>query len=271
MSDLCIREYEKRDHAALTRLWAETFGDDEALISAFLRLLPEMGGCVAAEREGRIVGAAYLITGMELASPAGEKQLLGYLYAVAVEPAARGRGVGAALSRAAFDWGRARGAQILCTQPAEPRLFDWYGEVLGVRCALRRRVETYSSAALEPCMELSCTDYRFWRERMLQERPHIRLGDAALSFQQLLCRSYGGGFFAVGDGVAAATLENGRCVVRELLCPDEAGRRALAASLGAQLGAAETLLYTPDPDGEPYIAAPDGALPPDCVWNLSFD
>lgn len=271
MSEPCIREYETRDHAALTRLWAETFGDDEALISAFLRLLPDMGGCVAAEREGRIVGAAYLITGMELAFPDGKKTPVGYLYAVAVESGFRGRGIGAALSRAAFDWGRARGAKILCTQPAEPRLFDWYAEVLGTRCALRRRVETVPSAALEPCMELSCTDYRFWRERMLQDRPHIRLGDAALSFQHLLCRSCGGAFFAVGDGIAAAYLEDGRCVVRELLCPDGAERRALAASLGAQLGVSEVLLCTSQAQGEPYIAALGGALPPDCIWNLSFD
>ena len=230
-----------------------------------------LGLGLLAERDGKILGAAYAITGLELIRPDRDKQPCGYLYAVAVRPEARGCGIGAALSRACADTAKTLGCGLFCTQPAEPSLFAWYEEILSLRCALRRRTERVSAAALELCMELCPTDYRFWRERMLEGSPHIRLGDAALLFQHSLCKCCGGGFFAVGDGVAAAYLEDGDCLVRELLCPAGMDRLALAASLAAQLGARRALLCTPGPEGEPYIAAETGALPPDCVWNLSFD
>ena len=81
----------------------------------------------------------------------------------------------------------------------------------------------------------------------------------------------GGGLYAVGDGIAAAYAEGGRAVIRELLAPAGADRRALAASLAAHLQTGEALLYTADPAGEPYLSAAPGSLPADTVWGLSFD
>ena len=271
MADFTVRKCTRADAPELTRLWAETFGDSERLIGEFFRLLSGMGVGLLAEGDGALLGAAYAVTGLELIAPGREKQSCGYLYAVAVKPEARGNGIGAALSRACADMARELGCAFFSTQPAEPSLFAWYEQILALRCALRRRTESVSAAALELCMELSPTDYRFWRERMLEQLPHIRLGDAALLYQHSLCKCYGGGFYAVGDGVAAAYLDGDVCLVRELLCPEGTDRLALAASLAAQLGAARALLFTPDPAGEPYIAAEDGALPENTVWNLSFD
>ena len=271
MADFTLRKVNRADVPALTRLWAETFGDSERLIADFFRLLPAMGVGLTAERDGALLGAAYAITGLELVTPEGAKQACGYLYAVAVTPSARHMGAGRALSCACAKAAADLGCRLFCTQPAAESLFAWYEEILGMRCALRRREETGPAAALEPGMELSPTDYRFWRERLLTSLPHIRLGDGALLFQHSLCKSYGGGFFAVGDAVAAAYLDEGRCVIRELLCPEGTDRRALAASLAAHLGVGEALLCTPDPAGAPYIAAVAGALPADCIWNLSFD
>ena len=271
MTDHTIRKTTRADVPELSRLWAETFGDSERLIADFFRLLPQMGLGFLAEREGALLGAAYLLTNLDLLTPDGEKRSCGYLYAVAVKPEERDRGVGTALSRRCAETAKELDCKFFCTQPAEPSLFDWYAKELSLVCALRRRRETVSAAALELCMELSATDYRFWRERMLADLSHIRLGDGALLYQHSLCKCYGGGFFAVGDGVAAAYLDGPVCVVRELLCPEGTDRRALAASLAAQLGAERALLCTPDPAGEPYIAAEKDAMPPDCVWNLSFD
>ena len=271
MADFTIRKCTRADVPELTRLWAETFGDSERLIREFFRLLSGMGVGLLAERQGALLGAAYAITGLELIAPDREKQPCGYLYAVAVKPEARRCGLGAALSRACADTAKELGCAFFCTQPAEPSLFVWYEKILSLGCALRRRQESVSSAALELCMELSPTDYRFWRERMLEELPHIRLGDAALLYQHSLCKCCGGGFYAVGDGVAAAYLDGDVCLVRELLCPEGTDRLALAASLAAQLGASRALLFTPDSLGAPYIAAENGTLPENTVWNLSFD
>ena len=271
MDEYSVRPMQVRDLPALKRLWLDVFGDEEALIDEFFRLLPDMGVGLVAESDGRAAGAAYLITGLAVDAPGEPRRLCGYLYGVAVEEASRGRGMGAALSRAAFDLGREREIPILCTEPAEPSLFAWYEQRLGTVCALRRRVERIPAGEKQPSMALSPTEYRLWREQMLRNTPHLFPGDAALRFQHSLCRCYGGGFYAIGDGIAAAYLEGGRCVVRELLCADAAQRSLLAAALAAELGADEALLCTADPGGEPYLAALPGVLPETCVWDLSFD
>ena len=71
------------ERPALVTLWNEVFGDPPELAERFLALLPAFGCGFAAAEEGRVLGAAYWIDGLELA---GEK--CGYLYAVAVCPEA---------------------------------------------------------------------------------------------------------------------------------------------------------------------------------------
>ena len=90
-----IREIRPVDHAALVALWHGVFGDPEDYVETFLRYLPEMGGGVAAFEEGRPLGAAYMITALRLREGENSRRC-GYLYAVAVKPEARGRGVGSA-------------------------------------------------------------------------------------------------------------------------------------------------------------------------------
>lgn len=265
-NEISIREYRAEDLPALTRLWASVFGDSEALIAAFFRCLPGMGTGLAAEDTAGVFGAAYLIDGLSMG---GRK--VGYLYAVAVDPAHRGQGTGAALSRAVFALARERGCEILCTQPAEPGLFAWYGRILGVDCALRRRAEPVPSAAGAEVRELSPREYAALRETMLAGKAHLCLSPAAMEFQHSLCRLCGGGFYRLGDSIAAAYVDAGQTVLRELLAPADTRRLPLAAALGAQLGTETAVLCSPDPGGTPYLAALPGSLPADCVWNLSFD
>ena len=272
MADHVIRELREEDLPALTALWARVFGDSEELTGGFFRLLPEMGLGVTALLEGQAVGMAYALTGLELVQPGQRPRPCGYLYAVAVEESARHLGLGRALSRAALALAEKRGAEVLCTLPAEPSLYGWYREILGLDCALRRKETLLKSAGALPWAPLDAAEYARRREILLRERPHLRLGLPALEFERLLCESYGGGLYAWGDSLAAAYREGELGLIRELLCP--AGQKAeLAAALGAALGTKEVLLCTPcGPDeGKPYLAAFPGQLPPDCVWDLSFD
>ena len=270
MTDIQIREYRPEDIPALSALWREVFGDSEALIAAFFRLLPGMGSGVVAETHGAVLGMAWLIDGLWLADAGGAERRCGYLYAVAVAPEKRGAGLGAALSRSAFELGRRRGAELLCTEPAEPGLFDWYARTLGVSCALRRRAETIpAEPGAAPFHEAE--DYGARREALLKGLTHLRLSDHALDFQRALCADCGGGFYALDGAIAAAYREGGRAVIRELLAPEGCDRRALAAALAAQFGMREALLFTADPGGEPYLAALPQQLPPETVWGLSFD
>ena len=271
MSDFDIREYRAEDIPALSRLWEKTFEDSPALIADFFRLLPDMGTGLAAVQKGEIVGAAYVIMGMELLN--GEEKPVpgGYIYAVAVEERCRGFGIGSALTRAARDEGLRRGAAFVCTLPASESLYGWYRELLGVEPALFRSTFQADCAAREPVMPLSVTEYMLWRENILQGQTHLHLSYPALEFQHRLCKAYGGGFYAVGSGVCAAYLDGETALIRELLLMDEREKSSAAASVGAEMGAKDFILYSPAPEGEPYIAALPGAIPTGCVWNLSFD
>lgn len=270
MPDFILREYRAGDIPALSRLWKTAFEDSDALIADFFRLLPEMGTGLVAVLENRIAGAAYVITGMELINGEGRPVPCGYLYAVATGESCRGLGIGSALSRAAGEEARRRGAAFLCTLPASESLYGWYRELLGVEPALSRAAFPAACTPGEPVIPISAADYGQRREALLKGIPHLRLSPPALGFQQRLCAAYGGGFYAVGRGICAAYREGETAVVRELLGKEE-DETASAASVGAALGAETFVLYRPAKAGEPYLAAPPGLIPPNCVWNLSFD
>lgn len=270
MTDLPIREVLPADIPALASLWRRVFGDSEALISDFFTRLPQMGVGVTALADGKPVGAAYAVTGLELIDGPAAPETCGYLYAVAVEEACRGLGLGRALSLAAAEKARERGAGLICTLPAEASLYPWYQDILGVTTALFRNEERIKSRALVPCRSIDAEAYLLRRERLLYGRPHLRLSLPCLQFQHCLCLEYGGGFYAAGGGIAAAYREGDTGIIRELLCP-EGEEQELASSVGAALKTERVLLYTPAEKGHPYITADPGSIPAGCVWNLSFD
>ena len=261
-----IREIRPEDRAALVALWHQVFGDPVSFVEEFFRILPEIGSGVAAVENGVPVGAAYMITALELCE--GERcRRCGYLYAVAVDPAARDRGLGGKLSQAAAELGRERGAELICTLPAEPGLYPWYEKLLGVRCALcrqRRVLESRPGPAPQP---LGAAEYARRREALLRGRPHLRLSEAAMRLEEANCRASGGFLCAGGDGIAAVYVNGDTAEIRELLgAPPEA-----AASLGAALGAKRVRLWMPAASGEPYLAFAPADLPENTVWNLAFD
>ena len=143
-----IREVQPRDVPALKQLWVDVFGDPAALVDRFLALLPEMGcGCVA-ERDGKLLGSAYLIHGLTLVQPGDHSLRCGYLYAVGVAETARGEGLGSELSRTAVSLGRDAGVELTATLPAELSLYHWYEDILSLTCQSVRTV--YSVSTLPP-------------------------------------------------------------------------------------------------------------------------
>lgn len=266
MADFTLRETHAEDYAALSALWQRCFGDPPELIEKFFTLLPELGRGVTALYQGRAVGAAYALTGLELLP--GNKSC-GYVYAVAVDESCRGLGIGGELSIAAAEAARKAGAEIICTLPAEESLYGWYEKLIGVKYSLRRG-KLLCEAAEGECCEISAEEYAVRREELLSGKPHIRFPAAYLEFQRELCKCYGGGFFAVGDGIAAAYPEGDTVMIKELILPAGAERNAVAAAVAAKLGADFALRYEPAADGERFVAC-DSALPWDCAWDLALD
>lgn len=246
----------------LAALWHEVFGDPPALARAFFGGLPAFGCGFAAVEDGKLLGAAYWLDGLELA---GEK--CGYLYAVAVYPEYRGRGLGAALSRACFVEGKRRGASYCCTAPAEPSLFGWYERILGLKPALYRQSTELAARDGLPARPIGPAEYAERRETLLGVFPHLRCTPEAMAYEAANCRSFGGDLFAVGDGIAAAYREDGTALVREALgsAPEE-----MAAAVGARLGCEHVRLLRCADDGAPFLAS-DRPFPPGTVWNLAFD
>ena len=271
MTEPHIREYLPGDLPRLGELWRDSFEDPQSLVDAIFRCLPDMGTALVATEGGRTVGMVCVLVGMELADCERKPPSCGYIWGLAVERDCRSRGLGGALARAAVAKARERGAELICTLPAEPSLYDWYRQRLGLECALYRRRYQAESAALEPVTGLSAAEYMLWRERMLAGKPHLRLSNPTLEFTRLFCESMGGGLYACGSGICAAYVEDGMTMVQELVATDPAEASAIAASVGAALGTEGAVYYLPARSGEWYIAADPGSIPPDCVWNLSFD
>ena len=246
-----LRESAPQDTAQLRQLWCDVFGDPPELVDAFLSLLPGMGcGCVA-ERDGRILGAAYLIHGFTLLQPGQAPLCCGYLYAVAVHPDARGHGIGAAVSRGAAELGRNRGASLICTLPAEESLYRWYGEILSLTHQSTRRV--FSCETLPEAKPLEASEYLLRREALLRDTPHAAPNASVMEFAATLCRACGGDLYALDDMLFCAYRFQDRWVMPEFLPLSAADRIAGLSSVV-----------------HPYLCA-DRPLPDGLIWNLTLD
>ncbi len=265
-----IRHYRRDDIPAMRALWQRVFGERESYLDAFFSLMPDIGGAAVAEDEdGALLGAAYALTGYELLS-GGRSPHIGYIYAVAVEESARGRGIGAALTKYAAEICREREAVIVATLPAEKSLYAWYETRIGTKHLLRREKKLVPAHESVDIMKLTGTEYMLWRENMLRGKAHVHLSHPMLETQRALCEAYGGGLFASSDGIFAAYRDGERLIVPEILCaqgvPDNT-----AASAAARLGCREAVFFTAaERGGEAYIAA-DAPLPPGTIWNLTLD
>ena len=265
-----IRHYRKEDIGAMRALWRRVFNESEAFLEAFFTLLPDIGGAaVAADERGELLGAAYALTGYELLAD-GESPHIGYVYAVAVDEDARGRGLGAALTRKAAEICREREAVIVTTLPAEEGRDAWYERQIGTEHLLYRARRSVPARASLDIMKLTSTEYMLWRENMLRGRPHVHLSHPMLEAQRALCEAYGGGLYASSDGIFAAYRDGGTLVAREILCV-QGDPAETAASAAARLGCREAVFDLPcERGGERYIAS-DTALPAGTIWNLTMD
>lgn len=268
MSDYLIREYQKNDVPELTKLWTEVFDEDERMLSAFFAALEHMGSGLAAVMDEKIVGAGYVLDGQKLVT--GKENIpLGHIYGIAVYPEYRSHGIGRAIVKATAELAKKRGARIICCEPANQSLVRWYDDVLGMKVALRRQEKTLAAGNYVPCRPISAEEYALRREQWLHDKNCVVLTKAALGFEEDMLSIYGGSFFEVDGGIAAAYLWEDYAIIRELLCPDDIWAHA-ASSVACAIGAKEAKAYVSSKDGEAYILS-DKPLPPDCIWNLSFN
>ncbi|MDE7311427.1 MAG: GNAT family N-acetyltransferase [Eubacterium sp.] len=126
-----IRYGKPADLPGLKALWKECFADEDAYIDAFFHALYQDEHVLLEEEQGMLMGASFFLPGkidMEGAG-AGEQswQNIRYVYALAVYPQYRGRGIAAALMHRAHELYKAP----LIAEPAEEGLVGGFYEPLG--------------------------------------------------------------------------------------------------------------------------------------------
>ena len=171
--DAGIREYTKTDVPMMKRLWIEVFGDEPQLVDRFFELLPSMGTALCAFSGDEFLGSVYLLQS-EIWENGRFSKKLAYMYALAVEPGARGFGVGGKLVRVArrFCWENDLG--VLCMLPAEASLYGWYARIAGFFPASFCEYEEIAAGEeIDGITELCADEYGFRRGELLKDQNYV--------------------------------------------------------------------------------------------------
>lgn len=123
-----FRQAGEEELPGLKALWEKTFGDPEEVVEAFFRLCFRPEGALVAAEEGKIVSMLFLLP-FFLVEKDGKRHKMPYIYAFATDLAFRGRGMGQNLLKYAENVAKKWGSVGLCTLPAEPSLYDFYGKM----------------------------------------------------------------------------------------------------------------------------------------------
>ena len=259
----------------LCSLWCGAFHDDDDFISDFCRRFLSPGAGAQAISDDAVLSAGWLLGGFSLSVPGSETLPLGYLYALATLPEARGRGLGSLVTAEIVRLSEQRGDAMCCTLPAEPGLYAYY-RACGFK-TITRACETAVVPALghnAPARKVDAEEYLFLRERLLSSTPHISLSTELMDWQN----SFPGGLYDLGSaGIACVESDGSSVSVKELLSP----RRALAdalSSLAPIFGGGEYTVRTPvfwgiGPERDFVMAFGPAAsdILPDTWWGPAFD
>lgn len=213
------------DRVALTGLWREAFGDEDAFIDAFFETgyAPERSR--VAEVDGEIAGMLFWFDGV-----LGERKLA-YLYAVATAERFRGQGVASALMADVHALLEAQGYAAAILSPGSESLFRFY-EKLGYETAGYREEIRVKAVAPISVREVGVEEYAELRAALLPPNG-LRQEGANLEFLHCFARLYG------GEGFCAAVSREGA------YCPEFLGEAEWLPGLLGALGLAEAAVRMP--------------------------
>lgn len=210
------------DIPGLRKLWQQAFGDTDEYLDLFFNIAfaPERSLCAL---DGDTVAAAmYWLEGECL----GKR--IAYLYAVATDPAYRGRGLCRALTEQAHRILQDRGYAGAVLVPAEPGLFEMYGKMGYKTCSAVREWEV---PAGKPMRLAPLTREEYARCR----RDHLPMGAVIQEGATLELLGAMGEFYS-GDGVLLAVTDNGDTLWVPELLGDKSKAPGIVSALGAKTG-----------------------------------
>lgn len=240
MNDILYRYAVSEDLPALCRIWALSFGDEEALVRQIFLDSGILPTTVVCERKAHVCGMMTAFDGLLF-----EGKAASYLYALCTHPEHRRQGIGEALTRESARLAYERGSDLVCLHPASAPLAAWY-ETLGfvpTASPVYREIlpNTAGTVKLSP---LSAEEYARCRKAF----GAAQLPQALLKIQALFCQKWGDGLFrAKWNGKTAllcAERQGQELILREFLC-NGFTTAAFAAAVTAQLGAHRSWLGSP--------------------------
>ncbi len=227
MSKPIFRLTRAGDEPELRKIWSAAYDGDTACAELYFSQCyqPEQG--IAAEVDGRLCSAIYMMEGVILTGFAVSEMSAVYLYALGTPEEYRGMGLGGRTIWRSGAEAYLRGTDAVCFLPASQSLAQWYGDILGTRATFFHRVGTVSGKEGIPVgkvLPLKEEQYSSFREQLLAGHPHAKLPQNMIHLQQQFCQLYHGGFYQLElDGkvaVCACDREEKQLIVRELLCPE---------------------------------------------------
>ena len=283
MADFIIRPWRAEDLPRLEKLWTEAFGDDADYISAFRAHFLRPDTCLVAEADGMAVSAMYILDGPILFPPDGTSLTTAYTYALATDPAYRGRGIGTAVYRACVD-AALRHVDAACVLPSEKALYSFYEKANGstpvswVREAVLSRQEFAGPAPHADV--ISAGEYYLRRKSILRGLPYAVVTTRFLAMESYHMKRFGGGYLSVDGDIAAVEMDGDTCRVLELLAPEGDWlevMQAVAERFPAERYMVRSPVFFPGPgEARPFMLAtlsPDAkAAPPEKLWwGFVFD
>lgn len=221
---------------ALKALWRQAFHDDDACIDAFFKTVYHQDTALVIREDGQVQAMAFWLPMTVCYQKRGWPAA--YLYAVATDQAARGRGLCSRLLEDAAAFLAPRGCRALLLVPGEPSLRDFYG------------ARGYSDFSSVEQLEFSCVStegqaeavpppvYLELREALLADTAYVSCPVPVLAYQEASIRP--GGLFRLRrgalEGCACVELDgHGGAVIHELLWPGDPqeGAALAAQALGA--------------------------------------
>lgn len=243
-----LRPARPGEEPRLKLLWKLCFEDEDWYIDGFFDKCYVPGQAMVLEADGEI--RSMLLVFEQTVAGADEKMLpFWYVYAFCTHPEGQGRGYGRRLLAWTEEQAKKAGMRGVVMVPGERSLFEFYA-TLGYQtfCATFERHIVRENVPTLPVADCSPVDYQARRRELLRGRWRVEYPEVSANWQARLCADSGGGFFRVGDGIAAVERWGGSFVVKELLSdqPERAAQSLLAALDGAR-----ALVRTPVPTGEP--------------------
>lgn len=251
----------KIDHPAagelpgLRSLWKTAFGDTDEFLDRFYTTAYAPERCLCATEAGAVLSALYWLD----CTCGGQK--LAYIYAVATDPAHRGRG----LCRRLMDRTRSilqrQGYAGALLVPVSEDLIRMYSSMGYVPCTCVSEFRCEAAASAEPARELDVPSYARLRRQLLPEGGVLQEGES-LAFLAEQFR-----FFAGDRFLAAVTVEGDKLHCAELL-----GSPAAAPGLLAALGAREGFFRCPGTEKPFAMFQPLSAgCPKPAYFGFAFD